>query len=172
MTVDPRVPNGVVAGPDQGNGISHGYITLNGNPPPPNPVWCDFLCRFTAGAGQQPNCSGYGPPGFEVTASRVGLDEVAVRFQVFAKLGCANPLTTPAINADLTVYLRQVCSNGQLDPLLMRFEGFMDAFPWHEFLLNGLLYRLVDPCLRLTDPNALLPPDDDIEVSLNWQDVP
>jgi len=49
----------------------------------------------------------------------------------------------------------------------------MDAFPWHELFVNGCITRLVDPCVLLSDGTALLPPDDEITVSIpDWVTVP
>ena len=170
VTVDPRDPTGLVGSPMQGADISNGYITLNENPPPPNPVWCDFLCRFTAGPGQQPNCSGVSLGGWEIVGpERVSVDEVSVRFRVFAVAGCSTPLITPSIDVDMTVFVRQPCSNGVLGHRFLRFAGTADRFPWHELLVDEFVYKLIDPCFLLTDGFALLGPM--VPIQLQWVDL-
>jgi hypothetical protein len=169
-TVDPR-GGGIIGIPVEGNGISNGYITLHDN----NPIiteWCDIVCRFTTFPGQQPNCSGFGPRDFRVTPERVSSGEVAVLFEIFARPGCSMPVLSPSIDAHFEVHVRQPCIDGVLQSPQLRFSAYMDAFPWHEFSVNGGTYRLVDPCAMLSDGRALLPPDDDIQVSFPWVQVP
>ena len=170
VSVDPSRLNGVVSGPIEGNDISHGYITLNQMPPPPDWDWCDFLCRWTAGPGQTPNCSGHGPQGFHVTPERVTNDEIKIRFEVSAQLGCSLPGSTPTIDVDVTAHLRQVCQAGVLNPLELKIDGLTDRFPWQEFLFDGFIYRVIDPCALLTDPNALFGPQ--TSVFLDWHTAP
>ncbi|MBI1825838.1 MAG: hypothetical protein HYR83_05575 [Planctomycetes bacterium] len=169
MKLDPIYSVGEVGPPVQSSGISNGYISLL-ETPPPYADWCSILCRFYAGPNQQPNCSGPGSSGWETLPERIDNNNVKVRFHLFATAGCSGP-GTPSIDSDLTVYLKQECEGNTLGPLEMRFDGFMDGFPWHELIVNGGVYPIVDPCQIMSNGYWLLPPDNDLNVSISWQPV-
>lgn len=170
ITVDPSNTNkGQVGTPTQESDISNGYITLN-EKPPPYIDWCDRLCRFNANPEQVPSCSELSPGGYAVIHERVTNEIVKVSFKIFARAGCGTFLT-PSIDSDLTVFVKQTCSAGVLDSVFIRFEGHMDAFPWHEIIVSGAHVIFVDPCLMLTDGSALLGPDDAVIVNTDWAEL-
>ena len=94
-----------------------------------------------------------------------------VSFVVAAKAGCAVQATVPAIDADVSFHMKQSCTNGELGPVFIRFDASADVFPWHELIVDGLVYRIVDPCVLLSDGWNLLPPME-VQVSLPWVEFP
>ncbi len=120
---------------------------------------CSSLFRYILAPGATPECTATGAGTLTITPglrSEDGYTIVSARFVVDATAGCT--LAAPAINADITVEIRQKCQNGSLTAPEFRVLGEHDGFPWYELWIEDVPGYLFSPCTYGQWPESLFPP--------------
>ncbi|MEE8169595.1 MAG: hypothetical protein V3T70_03525 [Phycisphaerae bacterium] len=167
VTLDPNAAGGGLVGLTMFSGITRKYdpafVGDTGIPP----------CPYVLTPGAPTSCQATATGGLFITVTPIATGPNTYQAQFHISLSgdnpCQNP--SPAINAEVDIWLRQVCLNGVLQPAEFSASGAHDGYPWHELYMNGSLRYGYDPTAFGNGPIKLFPPMD-IVLNLMWQPVP
>ncbi len=189
MTLDPKAANGGPVGSTTnlfGQTVAY-YDHPDGTDVTPCAHCAGGYGDWCIVSGATPECAATPAPGqagniLFIQHWRESTVEVKAQFDARGYNGCEGA-QVPALDATLTIHVRQVCENGSLTPIEFRLYGEHDGFPWHELYLNQVMIYGHDPCCTGEGPMSLFPPrEHDFEATdschfsktpLNmWQPVP